>query len=197
MDEKRREQERANIEEHILHSRSGILAIDLAGEFTPVNVSPPEIPQDVMKFLKSVIEERYGVSAAILSGDYTSTQHNAFYQTAIEDFIVQFEQAATSTLFTQREQDVGHRIKCYYRKVRYYSTADKLQLAQLARDTGIMTLNQINEMFGIEPFEGGDRRLQSLNYVNVENVDEYQKARTRVGRLNTSDDKGGEITDEE
>lgn len=29
-------------------------------------------------------------------------------------------------------------------------------------------------MFGIEPFEGGDRRLQSLNYVNTELVDKYQ-----------------------
>ena len=37
-----------------------------------------------------------------------------------------------------------------------------------------MTLNQIADMFGIEPFEGGDRRLQSLNYVNTELVDKYQ-----------------------
>ena len=49
-----------------------------------------------------------------------------------------------------------------------------MQLAQIARDTGLMTLNQIADMFGIEPFDGGDRRLQSLNYVNTELVDKYQ-----------------------
>ena len=43
-----------------------------------------------------------------------------------------------------------------------------------------MTLNQINEMFGLEPWEGGNRRLQSLNYVNIEEVDAYQKAKAKV-----------------
>jgi HK97 family phage portal protein len=151
LDEKRRESERADFESHILTSKTGIVATDLAGEFTPMDIKPPDIPEDVMKFLKAVIQERYGISAAVLSGDYTSTQHNAFYQTAIEDFIIQFEQAMTSTLFTQREQDVGRRVKCYYQRVRYYSVTDKHNLADLATKTGILTLNQINELFGYEP----------------------------------------------
>jgi len=86
----------------------------------------------------------------------------------------------TACCFTAREQDVGHRIKCYYNKVRYMSTKDKMSLANLAKETGIMTLNQINEMFGIGPFPEGGRRLQSLNYVNIEDVDSYQKSRANV-----------------
>jgi HK97 family phage portal protein len=176
LDEKRRESERADFESHILTSKTGIVATDLAGEFTPMDIKPPDIPEDVMKFLKAVIQERYGISAAVLSGDYTSTQHNAFYQTAIEDFIIQFEQAMTSTLFTQREQDVGRRVKCYYQRVRYYSVTDKHNLADLATKTGILTLNQINELFGYEPFDGGDVRLRSLNYIDASIANEYQMA---------------------
>ncbi|WP_242946203.1 phage portal protein [Geosporobacter subterraneus] len=171
---------RDDFEKHIATSASGIIATDLGGEFTPVNIRAPEISDAALKFLKSVIQERYGISAAILSGDYNGEQHSAFYQTAIEDFIIQFEQAMTACLFSPREQDVGHRVKCYYSKVNYLSTGDKMQLANLAKETGIMTLNQINEMFGIEPFESGNRRLQSLNYVNIENVDEYQKSKAGV-----------------
>lgn len=179
-DQKQLNKERENFEERITVSRSGIVATDLAGEFIPVNIRAPEIPEEVLKFLKAVIQERYGISAAILSGDYTGEQHSAFYQTVIEDFIIQFEQAMTACCFTAREQDVGHRIKCYYNKVRYMSTKDKMSLANLAKETGIMTLNQINEMFGIEPFEQGGRRLQSLNYVNIEDVDSYQKNKAGV-----------------
>lgn len=180
---------RDDFENHIMTSRAGMVATDLAGEFTPVKIDAPDIPEPAMKFLKAVIEERYGISAAILSGDYTGTQHDAFYQTALEDFIIQLEQAMTACLFTDREQDVGHRIKGYYRKVRYYSTADKLNLANLAKETGIMTLNEINEMFGVEPFESGNRRLQSLNYVNLENVDEYQKMKAKVSQKEESHEK--------
>lgn len=177
-DQKRLNDIRKDFEEHITISKSGMIATDLAGEFTPVRITPPNIDETTLKFLKSVIQERYGVSAAILSGDYNGEQHSAFYQTTIEEFIIQFEQAMTACLFTQREQDVGHRIKCYYDKVRYMATKDKMELANLAKETGIMTLNQINEMFGLEPFEGGNRRIQSLNYVNVELIDKYQLSKS-------------------
>lgn len=171
---------RDDFENHIFDNSSGIVATDLAGEFTPVNINPAQIDKTAMQFLKSVIQERYGISERILSGDFSGEEHEAFYQSVIEDFIIQFEQAMTSALFSQREQDVGHRIKCYYNKVMYLSTSDKIQIANLAKETGIMTLNQINEMFGVAPFEnGGQRRLQSLNYVNIENIDEYQNNKSR------------------
>jgi len=180
---------RDDFESHIRASSSGMIATDLAGEFTPMNINAADIPADALNFLKAVIQERYGVSAAILSGDYTGSQHSAFYQTAIEDFIIQFEQAATACLFTQREQDIGRRIKAYYSKVNYMSNADKMNLANLAKMTGNMTINQINEMFGIPPFPEGNRRLQSLNYVSTELVDAYQLSKSTGGtaRLNTTE----------
>lgn len=179
---------RDDFESHLTTSSSGIVATDLGGEFTPVSIKAPDIPDTALKFLKSVIQERYGVSAAILSGDYTGEQHSAFYQTAIEDFIIQFEQAMTACIFSPRELDVGHRVKCYYEKVRYMATKDKMTLANLAKETGNMTLNQINEMFGIAPFEEGNRRLQSLNYVNIDDVDNYQK-----GKAGFKEDKDEEL----
>lgn len=165
---------RDDFESHIATSKSGMVATDLAGDFTPINLNVADVPEESMKFLKAVLQERYGVSAAILAGDYTGEQHSAFYQTAIEDFIVQMEQAFTACLFTAREQDVGRRIKGYYSKVRYLSQQDKLNLADLATKTRLMTLNQINEMFGVSPFEGGDVRMQSLNYVDSSIANQYQ-----------------------
>ena len=171
---------RDDFESHILTSKSGMIATDLGGEFTPANIKAAEIPDKALSFLKSIIQERYGVSAAILSGDYNGEQHGAFYQTAIEEFIIQLEQAMTACLFTPREQDVGHRIKCYYSKVNYMATKDKMELANLAKETGIMMLNEINEMFGIAPFEKGNRRLQSLNYVSIDDIDAYQKGKAGI-----------------
>ncbi|MFV0400477.1 MAG: phage portal protein [Oscillospiraceae bacterium] len=181
-DAKRLDNLRDEFESHITTSKSGIAAVDLAGDFTPVNIKAAEIPDTTLKFLKSVIEERYGVSAAILSGDYNGDQHSAFYQTAIEDFIVQFEQSSTATIFTQREQDVGHRVKCYYSTVNYMAPKDKMEMANLAKEIGNMTLNEINEMLGVPPFPEGNRRIQSLNYVNLEHVDAYQKSRVSPSR---------------
>ena len=164
-----------DFENRIYKSDSGIVAVGLEGDYKPVNKAFPVVPDNVIKFLKDVVRERYGVSEAILSGDFDGKTHAAFYQTCIENFLVEFEQAFTERLFSQREKDVGHRIKCYYSRIAYMDAAEKRELAQLARDTGLMTLNEIRELYGMIPIEGGDKRLQSLNYINADHADNYQK----------------------
>ena len=119
------------------------MATTLAGEFTPINKSAAVIPDNLLNFLKSTIQEKYGVSAAILSGDYNGDQNAAFYQTAIEDFLVEFEQEIASKMFTARELDVGHKIKGYYSKINYLTNKDKMELATIATNTGLMTLNEV------------------------------------------------------
>ena len=168
------EQAAKDFESRIYRSDSGIVAVGLEGNYTPVPRNFPNLPDSIIRFLKDVIRERYGVSEAILSGDYSGEEHAAFYQSCIEDFIVEFEQAFTERLFTQREKDMGHRIKCYYSRISYMDAAEKRELAQLARDTGLMTINEMRELYGMSPIEGGNRRLQSLNYVNALEADRFQ-----------------------
>ena len=188
-DQVKLKQEADDFESRITYSKSGIVAIDLAGDFTPINKKITVVPKEILQFLKDIVRERYGISDAIMSGDYDGDQHSAFYQSCIEDFIVEFEQAMSSHLFTQRERDVGHRIKGYYSKVEYFSAKDKAELAKLATSTGLMTLNQLAELYGMPPFEGGDRRIQSLNYANTDIVDQYQ-IKNAMGKEKTKDEEG-------
>ena len=175
------EQAAKDFESRIYKSDTGIVAVGLEGDYRPINKAFPTVSESVLKFLKDIVRERYGVSEAILSGDFDGKAHAAFYQTCLEDFIIEFEQAFSERLFTQREKDVGHRIKCYYARVSYMDAAEKRELAQLARDTGLMTLNEIRELYGMSPIEGGDRRLQSLNYINALDADRYQSNMSRQG----------------
>ena len=165
-----------DFEKRLYKSDTGIVAVGLEGDYKPAPRNFPNLPDSVVKFLKDIIRERYGVSEAILSGDYSGESHSAFFQTCLEDFIAEFEQAFSERLFTQREKEVGHRVKCYYSRVSYFDAAEKRELAQLARDTGLMSINEIRELYGMSPVEsGGDRRIQSLNYVNIELIDEFQR----------------------
>ena len=180
---------RDKFEEHIFSSKAGIVATDLAGEFTPIHMKPADIKSETMKFVKDIIRERYGISDAIMSGDYSGEQHGAFFQTCLEDFITEFEQGMSACLFTQREQDVGHRVKCYYSKVAYLSMAAKIEYATLATNTGLKTLNEVCDMFGDEPFAEGDRRLQSLNFVSTNIIDSYQL--NQAGAIKAVDNTNG------
>ena len=179
VEQKALEKSAKDFESRIYKSDSGIVAIGLEGDYKPINKAFPAVPDNILKFLKDIVRERYGISEAILDGDFDGKQHAAFYQTCIEDFIVDFEQAFTDKLFNQSAKNSGHRIKCYYSRVAYLDATEKRELAQLARDTGLMTLNEIRELYGMSPIEDGDRRLQSLNYVSTEIVDSYQLKQQR------------------
>lgn len=174
MDSDKLNEAKEDFESHIFKSDSGIVATDLSGEFKPTKITPVTIDPVVLKLLKSIVRERYGISEKILSGEYSGEDHAAFYQNCIEDFIIDFEQASTACLFTKKEQYDGHKIKCYYNKVSYLNIKDQIEIARLSTDVGLMELNQIGDMLGFPPFEKGDRRLQSLNYANVDIIDKYQ-----------------------
>ena len=165
-----------------------MIVTDLAGEFTPVNMTQPTIGEGLVKFMKSGITQRYGVSDAVADGDFTADQHDAFYQQCIEPFMLDFEQEFTYKCFTQRERDIGHRIRGYIDHLRYMSTHDKQELAKIAFNTALLDINGVLDMFGLDPIEGGDRRLQSLNYVNSNIVDQYQTNRVGGSGAGTVDD---------
>lgn len=183
----RMDEQRKEFENHILDSNMGMIVTDLGGEFTPVNMTQPIIGEGLVNFMKSGIIQRYGVSEPILNGDFTSDQHDAFYQECVEPFMHEFEQEFSYKCFTQREQDIGHRVRGYIDRIRYMSTREKQEMAKIAFNTALMDINGILDMFGLDPIEGGDRRLQSLNYVNSNIVDAYQQSQAGISNHNPSD----------
>jgi hypothetical protein len=79
--------------------------------------------------------------------------------------------------FTKREKEVGHKIRGYVDVLRHMSVNQKQEMAKIAFNTGLMDINGVLDMFGLDPIVGGERRLQSLNYVNAQTVDQYQADR--------------------
>ena len=143
----------------------------------------PVIPEGLTKFMKGSINQRYGVSEAILSGDYTADQYDAFFKMCVDPFMNDFEQEMTAKCFTKREKEIGHRIRGDFNTLRYMSVAQKQDMAKIAFNTALMDINGVLDMFGLDPIEGGDRRLQSLNYVNASAIDQYQADRVGSSML--------------
>ena len=187
MDSARMSEQQKAWEAHILDSKLGMVVTDLAGDFTPVNMQSPVIAEGLVKFMKSGVVERYGVSENILSGDFTADQYDAFFKTCVEPFMLDFEQEFSEKCFTKREKEIGHKIRGYFNMLRYMSVAQKQEMAKIAFNTALMDINGVLDMFGLDPIEGGDRRLQSLNYVNSNIVDQYQQDRVGVSEAEPKD----------
>ena len=185
MERARLDEARSNFESHILSSNLGMVVTDLGGDFTPVNMQSPVIPEGLTKFMKQAVTQRFGVSEEILNGNYSADQYDAFFKLCIDPFMTDFEQEMTAKCFTKREKEIGHKVRGYFNTLRYMSVAQKQEMAKIAFNTALMDINGVLDMFGLDPIEGGERRLQSLNYVNAQTIDQYQA--DRVGSTTTEE----------
>ncbi len=54
------------------------------------------------------------------------------------------------------------------------NTTNKINAVDMLTRIGSLTDNQVLAAFGYPPFEGGNIRKQSLNYINRDIADQYQ-----------------------
>lgn len=168
------EKARQEFQERLDKGENGILPLDQSGEFIPINRSLQLVDKDTLEFVDTKVLRFFNVPLPILTGDYTKQQYEAFYQKTLEPLIISFSQAFTKTLFSNKEISFGNKIVFYPEDLIFLTNEQKLELIKEAGGRGAFTNNQILRMFGLPPYEGGDVRLMSLNYVDVSIANQYQ-----------------------
>ena len=182
LDDEKQEKARAEFEEKLRRSESGIIALDLKGEYIPLQEKNLVVTDaGTLSFIQSKILNSFGVSIPIVTGNFTDEQYQAFYEKKLEPMIISLEQAFTKTLYTERELDMGNKVIFYPQKLLFTNTKNKIAVADILGNRGALTDNQLLALFGYPPFEDGDKRHMSLNFVNREIADRYQLEKSGKG----------------
>lgn len=183
MDDDKQKAERKKFEAKIRESESGIIAMDMKGDYIPIgNTKPLMVDANLLKFVESKILNNYGVSVPIFNGDFTDEQYQAFYEKTLEPDINSLGQAFTKVLFTEDEIDNNHEVIFYAQQLLFSNIANKIAVAEILGNRGALTDNQMLAVFGYPPFEGGNVRNKSLNYINREIADAYQLSKVSTGK---------------
>lgn len=163
------------LEQKLKNSESGFLPLDITSEFIPIQRQLELVDDGTLKFIDEKILRHFGVPLAILTGDYSKAQYEAFYQKTLEPLIIAMSQAFTRTMFTQRELAFGNEIKLYPKDLIFMSVDQTLEMVRLLGDSGSIYENEKRVAFGLRPLpELEGVRMQSLNYVNANIADQYQ-----------------------
>lgn len=152
----------------------GIAAVDSSTDFVPITNKVESAEDTQLKYLQSEVYSYFGLTEAIVSGNYTETEWQAFYESIIESIKIQLSQEFTAKVFTDQERKYGNLIDFNSNRLTYASTANKVSMVKELGALGLLTTNEARELFDLPPIEDGDRRLVSLNYINADKADEYQ-----------------------
>ena len=138
-----------------------------------IEVKPWIIDDKQMELIKSNVFEYFGVNEDILTNKAYGDAWTAFYEGAIEPFAIQFSEIMTKMFFTLREQTQGNMVMATANRLQYLSNADKLNVSSQMLDRGIMSINDVREIWNLPPVDGGDARIIRGEYYNAsEKVEE-------------------------
>ena len=116
-----------------------------------IDVKPWVVDADQMKVIKDNVFEYFGVNEDIMQNHFSSDTWAAFYEGCIEPFALQFSEVMTKMLFTFREQSEGNLVMATANRLQYLSNADKLNVSAQMADRGLMTRNEIREIWNLPP----------------------------------------------
>ena len=153
---------------------SSIVPMDTKAEYVPLTADPKIVESNTLDFVQSKILDYYGVSKAVFTNNYNEDEYNSFYESTIEPLAIQLSEAFSLGLLTDNQLERGEEIIFFSERLQYASWNTKVGAIEKLMGLGIMSLNESRALLGLEPVEGGDKRLQSLNYVDATKANEYQ-----------------------
>lgn len=116
-----------------------------------VESKPYTVPTEEIEQIKTDVFNYFGVNEDILQGKAAGDELDAFFDSSIEPFEIQASEVLTNMLFTNTEQSYGAGIYVIANRLQYMKTSEKINLAQQLGDRGMITINEVRELFNYDP----------------------------------------------
>ena len=162
--------------------KNKVAAIDNKFTITPVTSQLQAVSQEEIDAAKQDILSYFGVSQAILDGDFTEEQFKAFSRSIIEPLYMQIAQVLTTRLLSRQKINSGHTIRCVDNTLQQTSMTDKISLVEKMVSAGVMSVNDARAVLGLDirPEETASTLRVSLNTVDLASANKYQLGRAGV-----------------
>ena len=116
-----------------------------------IDYKPYVVDAEQMKLIDTNVFNYFGVNEDVLQNKAIGDGWSAFYEGAIEPFAVQLSDVLTRMLFTVRERELGAGVMATANRLQYMSNKDKLDVSAEMADRGLMTRNEIRQIWNLPP----------------------------------------------
>ena len=152
---------------------SGVMMFDAKySEVKQIESKPFIVDAEQMKIIQTNVYNYFGTSEAIIQNKWSEDEWNAFYEGKIEPFAIQLSLVISNMAFTQKELAHGNQILFTANRMQYASNNTKLQVSTQLFDRGILTTNQVMDIWNMPHVENGDERFIRREYIEVSKLDD-------------------------
>ena len=160
-----------------------------------IDSKPYTVDPDEMKQINENVYNYFGVSEKVMQGSANSDELDAFFNSSVEPFAIALSEAMSRAIYTERERSFGNHVYVNSNRLQYMTQTAKVSLARELGDRGILTINEIRELFNYGPIDGGDIAYIRGEYKPVETLDQKMEApapaeeETEDGRENPAENQ--------
>lgn len=159
--------ERERFNEDVQSDKSGVLFLDEKLKYTDLKRDVKLVDAETLKFFYDTILRANGTPLAILNGDYTKSQKEAYYEHALEADIKNLGQSMSRILFSKRQASFGNEIVLYPNEIQFMSMENKISALQTGLPAGIFTKDEARELLGYPPLPNGAGQVVPQGYNNL------------------------------
>jgi hypothetical protein len=166
-------------------NQSGVMMVDPKySEVKQLESKPMLVNAAQMAQIRENVFNYFGTNTEILQNKYDEEQWNAYYEGKIETFALQLSLALTNMTFSSREIAYGNAIYFTSNRLQYASNATKLNISTQLFDRGLLSRNDVMDVWNMAHVEDGDKYYIRKEYSEVDKLDSEKETDTNAGENN-------------
>ena len=138
------------------------------------------VDPEQMRIIDARVLRYFGSNEKILLNQATGDDWSAYYEGKIEPFTVQLALAMTCMTYSQNERTRGNAVNWNSNRMQYMNNADKLQTSTQLFDRGILSTNDVMDIWNLPHVEDGDKRYIRKEYTEISQLDQVTELQNQL-----------------
>lgn len=138
------------------------------------------VDPEQLELIQGRVYTYFGTNADVLLNKAVGDEWSAYYEGKVEPFAIQLSQAMTAMTYTHNRRSRGSAIVWSANRLQYMTNTDKLQVSSQMFDRGILSINDVMDIWNLPHVEGGDKRYIRREYTEISQLDQVSQLQAEL-----------------
>ena len=143
------------------------------------------VDPEQMNLIQTRVLNYFGTNEDVLQNKTVGDAWSAYYEGKIEPFALQLSQAMTCMTYTPQERKRGNAIMWSANRLQYMTNVDKLQVSSQMFDRGILSINDVMDIWQLPAVPDGDKRYIRKEYTEISQLDQVAQLQEELKTAQT------------
>ena len=140
------------------------------------------VDAEQLQLIQNRVYTYFGSNEDVLLNKAVGDVWSGYYEGKVEPFAIQLSQAMTCMTYSQQERTrkKANAIVWSANRLQYMTNTDKLQVSSQMFDRGILSINDVMDIWNLPHVEDGDKRYIRKEYTEISQLDQVAQLQAEL-----------------